>query len=374
MWKISNENDIFKKRKPLPPKKSEESQPELTPWQKQNQEYLKKQAEEAALKGENEQAEVTITLQEQSQEEPQQHLPQETVEEEEHFADRLPNVKKTRNKRLYRRLAFILTCLGTAILVALYFVSPLSRLSEVTVSGNKSVESQAIIQQSKLETGSGLWEQYSNRNYFSANIQKKFPIIKKANIKLNGINSFKIDIQEYQIVALAATKGGYHPILENGKTLAETTKAAESGKPIFENFKEDKLIPELMASYNKLPQEIKQGISEIKYAPSKTNKDLINVYMNDGNRVIVNISDLSEKMAYYSQVAEQMDKPGIVDMEVGIFSYPYEKESEETGSEVSEDSAVENQEVEDPNTGVATDEANNGTPTNGENQEVQQAE
>lgn len=343
MWKISNENDIFKKRKPLPPKKSEESQPELTPWQKQNQEYLKKQAEEAASKGENEQAEVTITLQEQSQEEPQQHLPQETVEEEEHFADRLPNVKKTRNKRLYRRLAFILTCLGTAILVALYFVSPLSRLSEVTVSGNKSVESQAIIQQSKLETGSGLWEQYSNRNYFSANIQKKFPIIKKANIKLNGINSFKIDIQEYQIVALAATKGGYHPILENGKTLAETTKAAESGKPIFENFKEDKLIPELMASYNKLPQEIKQGISEIKYAPSKTNKDLINVYMNDGNRVIVNISDLSEKMAYYSQVAEQMDKPGIVDMEVGIFSYPYEKESEETGSEVSEDSAVENQ-------------------------------
>ncbi|MDQ4511205.1 cell division protein FtsQ/DivIB [Enterococcus faecalis] len=374
MWKISNENDIFKKRKPLPPKKSEESQPELTPWQKQNQEYLKKQAEEAASKGENEQAEVTITLQEQSQEEPQQHLPQETVEEEEHFADRLPNVKKTRNKRLYRRLAFILTCLGTAILVALYFVSPLSRLSEVTVSGNKSVESQAIIQQSKLETGSGLWEQYSNRNYFSANIQKKFPIIKKANIKLNGINSFKIDIQEYQIVALAATKGGYHPILENGKTLAETTKAAESGKPIFENFKEDKLIPELMASYNKLPQEIKQGISEIKYAPSKTNKDLINVYMNDGNRVIVNISDLSEKMAYYSQVAEQMDKPGIVDMEVGIFSYPYEKESEETGSEVSEDSAVENQEVVDPNAGAATDEANSGTPTNGENQEVQQAE
>ena len=374
MWKISNENDIFKKRKPLPPKKSEESQPELTPWQKQNQEYLKKQAEEAASKGENEQAKVTITLQEQSQEEPQQHLPQETVEEEEHFADRLPNVKKTRTKRLYRRLAFILTCLGTAILVALYFVSPLSRLSEVTVSGNKSVESQAIIQQSKLETGSGLWEQYSNRNYFSANIQKKFPIIKKANIKLNGINSFKIDIQEYQIVALAATKGGYHPILENGKTLAETTKAAESGKPIFENFKEDILIPELMASYNKLPQEIKQGISEIKYAPSKTNKDLINVYMNDGNRVIVNISDLSEKMAYYSQVAEQMDKPGIVDMEVGIFSYPYEKESEETGSEVSEDSAVENQEVADPNAGVATDEANNGTPTNGENQEVQQAE
>ena len=173
---------------------------------------MKKQAEEAASKGENEQAEVTITLQEQSQEEPQQHLPQETVEEEEHFADRLPNVKNTEQALIWR-LAFILTCLGTAILVALYFVSPLSRLSEVTVSGNKSVESQAIIQQSKLETGSGLWEQYSKKLFF-CKYSEKVSNYKKANIKLNGINSFKIDIQEYQIVALAATKGGYHPILE----------------------------------------------------------------------------------------------------------------------------------------------------------------
>lgn len=67
---------------------------------------------------------------------------------------------------------------------------------------------------------------------FFCKYSEKVSNYKKANIKLNGINSFKIDIQEYQIVALAATKGGYHPILENGKTLAETTKAAESGKPI----------------------------------------------------------------------------------------------------------------------------------------------
>lgn len=37
-----------------------------------------------------------------------------------------------------------------------------------------------------------------------------------------------------------------------------------------------------------------------------------------------------------------MDKFGIVDMEVGIFFYLYEKESEEMGSEVFEDLVVEN--------------------------------
>ena len=153
------------------------------------------------------------------------------MEEEEHFADRLPNVKKTRNKRLYRRLAFILTCLGTAILVALYFVSPLSRLSEVTVSGNKSVEVKRLFSSQNLKRAVAYGSSIQIEIIF-LQIFRKVSNYKKANIKLNGINSFKIDIQEYQIVALAATKGGYHPILENGKTLAETTKAAESGKPI----------------------------------------------------------------------------------------------------------------------------------------------
>lgn len=47
-------------------------------------------------------------------------------------------------------------------------------------------------------------------------------------------------------------KGGYYLILENGKILVEIIKVVESGKLIFENFKEDKLIFELMVFYNKL--------------------------------------------------------------------------------------------------------------------------
>ncbi|MFD2387133.1 cell division protein FtsQ/DivIB [Enterococcus rivorum] len=96
---------------------------------------------------------------------------------------------------------------------------------------------------------------------------------------------------------------------------------------MFENFQDESLIKELMISYADLSTEIKHGISEIKYAPSVTNKDLVSLYMNDGNRVLVNIPQLSEKMAYYPQVAKQMDEAGIIDMEVGIFSYPYGNES-----------------------------------------------
>ena len=163
---------------------------------KQNQEYLKKQAEEGSKKKSRSHHHFTRTKSRRAQ----QHLPQETVEEEEHFADRLPNVKKTRNKRLYRRLAFILTCLGTAILVALYFVSPLSRLSEVTVSGNKVWRVKRLFSSQNLKRAVAYGS--SIQKLFFCKYSEKVSNYKKANIKLNGINSFKIDIQEYQIVAL----------------------------------------------------------------------------------------------------------------------------------------------------------------------------
>ena len=52
--------------------------------------------------------------------------------------------------------------------------------------------------------------------------------------------------------------------------------------------------------------------------------------MNDGNKVLVSINDLGSKMKYYPQIAKEMSDKGIrgiVDMEAGIYSYPYTENS-----------------------------------------------
>lgn len=339
MWKISKKKNSSKHSEETPPKQPEIEEQELTPWQKENQEYLKQKGTDPVWKPSVVADEETDTSELETDEHEEQISEENGHEQDsekdhdnghyESFADRLPNVKKVRNKLLYRRLTVIVSILLLAVIIVLYFVSPLSKLSEIKVTGNRNIDSQTIIEQSKLVKGDDLWQQFSKRDTFTKNIVRKSPRVKEATISLNGINSFQISIKEYKVVALEAENGIYRPILENGKILGNTSKTAESGKPIFENFKDESLIQELMKSYAKLPSEIKQGISEIKYAPSKSNKELVNVYMNDKNQVIVNISQLSEKMAYYSQVAGQMEAPGVIDMEVGIFSYPYENESTE---------------------------------------------
>ncbi|MGM0218264.1 cell division protein FtsQ/DivIB [Enterococcus sp. AZ126] len=318
----------------------------LTPWQKENLEYLKTQGgkpvwDPSVVSDEKEDQKESV----EDEETEMNEIPPEELETEEKqkqtyesFADRLPKIKKVRNKRLFRRLTLIVSVFLIAILIVLYFVSPLSKLGNIGVSGSKSIDSQKIIAQSKLEKGKSLWEQFGDRKIYEKKIERQLPRVKKATISLSGINSFNIKIEEYKVVALESTNNMFHPILENGKILPEEMKAPESGMPVFQNFKDQSTIKNLMNSYNKLPEDLKQNISEIRYAPSNANKELININMKDANEVIVNISQLDEKMAYYSKVASQMEKPGIIDMEVGIFSYPFN--NEETEENVEESSQV----------------------------------
>ncbi|MGX7244077.1 cell division protein FtsQ/DivIB [Enterococcus quebecensis] len=316
----------------------------MTPWQKENLEYLKTQGDQpgwnpSVLSNEQNQEEIVEDTETETEEAPSENLETEEIQKKtyESFADRLPNIKKVRNKRLFRRLTLIVSVFMIAIVIVLYFVSPLSKLGTVSVTGNKSVDSQKIIAQSKLEQGKSLWEQFGDRDIYEEKIVRQLPRVKKATISLSGINSFNIKIDEYEVVALESINNVFHPILENGKILPEEMKAPISGMPVFQNFKDQSIIKNLMNSYNKLPEDLKQNISEIRYAPSNANKELINLHMKDANEVIVNISQLEEKMAYYGRVASQMDKPGIIDMEVGIFSYPFNNEvTEESAGESSQ--------------------------------------
>ncbi len=59
--------------------------------------------------------------------------------------------------------------------------------------------------------------------------------------------------------------------------------------------------------------------------------------MNDGNQVILNINNLANQMKYYSQVAKDMDEKGVIDMEVGIYSYPYSSTQETAESDSTEE-------------------------------------
>lgn len=346
---------ISKKEKEDKANEAEEqtSEEQLTPWQKANLQYLKEKGDEptwspAVIDGQGEEHEES--------EEPAEAEPTETNEQTEEtseevsgepangsFADRLPKLKMQRDSLLYRRLTFLIILFSIPLLFTIYYVSPLSKLAKVTVTGNRKLTTEAVLQAADFKLQDNLWSQFFHREKNQEKLEKAQPRIKRTRVAIENFNQFHLTVTEYREVAMLAKGNEYSPILENGQVMDETLKKDEQNLPILEDFKSEKKILAVLQNYQKLTPKIRSGISQIKYTPTKSNDELLKLYMNDGNQVIVNISNLTQQMRYYPQVANDMKEKGVVDMEVGIFTYPYPKEDEETTTTSTEENTENNQ-------------------------------
>lgn len=346
--------------------KKENSQKKPTPWQEAHQKYLQEKTLMDKILKKNQEQEESESLVEPSEEvEQQENQEQEKNErpmieilssekstertrENISFSDKLPKMKDYRQRKLYRRLALIISLFLIPLVGCIYYISPLGQLAKVDVIHNQQVPSEQIVKTANFKINEPLWEQYFSRQSAIQKIQKISPWIKAVNVKIVHFNQFQINVTEYHRVAYLLTGDKYYDILENGQVLKNpiTQDQLQSGLPILEGFTSKKLILKTLKAYHKLPEEFKQSISQIKSTPRAENDQLLTLNMNDQNQVLINIDQLTKKLPYYAKVASNMQEPGIVDMEVGLFTYPYPKEEKKTGdsSEKMSDSDSENSE------------------------------
>lgn len=340
-----------KETKKTPEKSNDENS--LTPWQMANRKYLEEHKEHTdhqtgtSEKSEHkeEQKEPTPPKKEELLVEEADLLDYEEIEHKKDggpyngsFIDRLPNLKNYRNKVLYKRLSLIISILLIPLLFLIYYVSPLSKLEGVSVSGNEVVSKEEILKDTQLALKQHIWGQYWQRQSYIDHLKKEQPRIKSATIGFSSVNTFDLSVTEYKEIALILTDGKYSPVIEDGTVLDEIVESPTKNLPILEGFTDSTKIKDLAKEYNKLSTELQKAISEIKYTPRNTNQNLIQLNMNDGNQVIVNITNLATQMNFYAQVASEMEENGVIDMEVGIFSYPYSNNSEEAQEDGSEES------------------------------------
>lgn len=318
---------------------STEEHDALTPWQKEHLLYLESQGIDPEIAEEPE-TEILLdkTLDSFEEEaldasnEKDEGNSQSTIDKPFSFSDHLPNFKAYRDKKLRKRLLILVVIFLVPLLGSLYYISPLSKVSAVVVAENPLTPKEALIESSQIVKNERLWPQFFARQRIATAIEKANPRVKKATITLQQWNQLHLHVEEYSESAYLVKGNDYLPILENGTILQEPQKEVTKGRVIVENFTDETLILETLKQYKELPEEIQDAISQITYAPSKNNEELLTIFMNDGNQVIVGISKLADHMKYYLQVAKEMSEKGVIDMEVGIYSYSYpsnETEKEE---------------------------------------------
>lgn len=243
--------------------------------------------------------------------------------------NRIPELKKYRKKKLIRHMSILISIFVLLILITLYFLSPLSKVQRIYVDGNHQVDEKTILTEGDLDLETFVFGINKAR---SIDALEKNPLIKEATIELQGLNTLRVHITENKTIGYQEKNSQYFDILETGKLLTTQPKQFPIGNnPIFSGFKNGRVLEDMVSQLNQLPEGVLLSISEIHFAPTKSDDEHISLYMNDGNQVSATISTFAEKMTHYPSIVAQLkeDQKGIIDLEIGSYFRTYLKDKEE---------------------------------------------
>ena len=337
---------------------------ELSEWQKRNQEYLKKKAEEEAALAEEKEKErqarmasksekLDATEDQESESDPKdsESAKEDAKEEAEESEDVKKEVvkekskstesteKENQDKKLAKKatkekpakakipaihILRALTILFPSLLlliVSAYLLSPYATMKDIRVEGTVQTTDDDIRQASGIQDSDYTINLLLDKEKYEEQIKSNY-WVESAQLVYQFPTKFTIKVKEYDIVAYYVSGENHYPILSSGQL--ETSSVSLVSLPetyISVLFNDSQQIKSFTSELAQISPELKAAIQKVELAPSKVTSDLIRLTMNDSDEVLVPLSEMSKKLPYYSKIKPQLSEPSVIDMEAGIYSY-----------------------------------------------------
>ncbi len=337
---------------------------ELSEWQKRNQEYLKKKAEEEAAlaeekekerqarmgeeseKSEDKQDQESETDQEDSEsakeeseekvasseadkekeekEEKEESESKEKEEQDKKLAKKATKEKPAKAKipgiHILRAFTILFPSL-LLLIVSAYLLSPYATMKDIRVEGTVQTTADDIRQASGIQDSDYTINLLLDKAKYEKQIKSNY-WVESAQLVYQFPTKFTIKVKEYDIVAYYISGENHYPILSSGQL--ETSSVSLNSLPetyLSVLFNDSEQIKVFVSELAQISPELKAAIQKVELAPSKVTSDLIRLTMNDSDEVLVPLSEMSKKLPYYSKIKPQLSEPSVVDMEAGIYSY-----------------------------------------------------
>ncbi|MFM0773765.1 cell division protein FtsQ/DivIB [Streptococcus suis] len=206
--------------------------------------------------------------------------------------------------------------------LALYFISPTSKKKQIEVVGNERLTAEQVENYSLISPDDYIVTIALHADAYAKNIKKNSSSVETATIKVQFPATFTIQIKEYAIIGYIQQQSQWYPVLSSGEVGGESISqdSLPEGYPTI-NLSDKELIKELAIELGKIDTGIRSAIQTINLTPSKVTADLLTLNMADGNTVLVPLSEISQKLPYYTKIAAEVTVPTTIDMEVGIYRY-----------------------------------------------------
>lgn len=330
-------------------KKESNQKQELSEWQKRNQEYLKKKAEEEAALAEEKEKEKQARMgknsksleeskKSSSDSDQNETVPdEESSEKEEKSKKDDPKVKEEKEKKkkekpekpakpkiapvhIWRAVSILVPSV-LVLLFSVYLLTPLSTIKNIEVKGNSNTQADDIKQASGIQDSDYTLALLLDKETYAERIKSNH-WIESAKINYQFPTNFTIEVKEFDIVGYYVSGEEYYPILSSGAV--ESTPVNRLNLPetyLTVTFNDEQQVKDLISGLSSISEDIKSKIQKIELAPSKATADLLKITMLDTDEILVPLSELSKKLPYYSKIKPQLTEPSVVDMEAGVYSY-----------------------------------------------------
>lgn len=331
---------------------------ELSEWQKRNQEYLKKKAEEEAALAEEKEKERQARMASKSEESDETEnqksefdpkdpesakgesdekvASSEADKEEEEIEESGSKEKEEQDKNLAKKekpakakipglhILRGFTILFPSLLlliVSAYLLSPYATMKDIRVEGTVQTTADDIRQASGIQDSDYTINLLLDKAKYEEQIKSNY-WVESAQLVYQFPTKFTIKVKEYDIVAYYISGENHYPILSSGQL--ETSAVSLVSLPetyLSVLFNDSEQIKAFVSELAQISPELKADIQKVELAPSKVTSDLIRLTMYDTDEVLVPLSEMSKKLPYYSKIKPQLSEPSVIDMEAGIYSY-----------------------------------------------------
>ena len=334
---------------------------ELSEWQKRNQEYLKKKAEEEAALAEEKEKERQARMASKSEdsdetedqesesnpkdpesakeESEEKVVSSEADKEEEEIEESESKEKEDQDKNLAKKatkekpakakipglhILRALTILFPSLLlliVSAYLLSPYATMKDIRVEGTVQTTDDDIRQASGIQDSDYTINLLLDKAKYEEQIKSNY-WVESAQLVYQFPTKFTIKVKEYDIVAYYVSGESHYPILSSGQletSAVSLVSLPETYLSVF--FNDSEQIKTFVSELSQISPELKAAIQKVELAPSKVTPDLIRLTMYDTDEVLVPLSEMSKKLPYYSKIKPQLSESSVIDMEAGIYSY-----------------------------------------------------
>lgn len=234
----------------------------------------------------------------------------------------LSSLQAERRRSLRRRLGLIMTVSILMIAGLGFYVSPLSNISTVKVTGTSDLPTKGIVRTSKIKASDKVFDYIFQQKDLSQKLAKKYPEIQSAQAHLGHVNQLILQVNERPTVGYLKDGDVYRKILNNDKIGSQSVNwtKVDHEKPIFVGYNKSATLKEDLKLFDSLPESFRK---QVKLLSGNTRRDSqIILVMKDDNVVIGNIVTLKDKINDYNQIRLKAGKHSLIDLEIGAFSRP----------------------------------------------------